>query len=1735
MKKRIIRLISFILAVAVVFTSVDATAYAEVASEIESPQEVGLGDEIDDLESTQECSEETSEDISEEELEETPEEAVDELTDEESEETTDVDVQDDKDGLITGFDSFDTITTEYKLALDSLKKKFPQQITAYVDEDKQIEIRIYEWTPIDDYDQWLGEYRFCPVIDTEYEISEDVDTPILLVKVENEEFGATGGSVSEEIENLPEGALQRPANSSELLYANNIPDKYDPVGTEKLPRVRNQGGWGTCWAHAAIGAVETNLIHQGIEDSSIDLSELQMAYFVYHDYADPKGLHQNNDYIDQAYNYLEIGGNQEQIAYAFMNMSSPVLEAYVPYSSASSSLVLGEEYAQGYNYAHVNDIIEISTSDSETIKNAILQYGSVVGGVNLNVNESTVEGQKARYSATYNSFYSQSGFRDHFVMIVGWDDNFPRTHFASDCQPEHDGAWLVRNSWGLDDYGLNGYFWLSYDDYAFVNSIICSAYSADENLYDNVYSHAPYYRGFDSPRGYANHCVVEDSYIVDAGEQIEAVTIKIYNAESQMEVTVSDGSTSSKGRISTTNAGIYTIKLDSPLIINDKTEVTVSADISINPTSSTDVVRVGSYVKYNRRVVDETKSHDWYIDGLKQEGCSGLRLLTNNVVPSGTDSEKIEVKNKSICDYPKTTHQIELSEDSTVSVTDIAWTSVDTSVATVDSNGVITIGGSSAPTVIEGRYGGSVVVRINVSAKPFKITYVIDDGVESIGLKTSFYPEDYYSGYLGSQKLYKPGYTHVGWAYSAGAQYPTVYNLMGVYHDVKVYPVWEKQRINVSFNIPLFVSDGEVYYGDSEWLVDVTADMAPFTLPNPPAEYAEIDGLTFSYWSTDRKGENPITEITSDDFAVTADTVNNEYVYNNFIVLYPQFGAKKVMVSLDTMGGTLPEGASTQLALDSNGSYSTLPVPTREGYSFDGWHLNSIDGQLINSGEAIALSDDHSLVAKWIPKLLKVTVDIGTGSELELGSVVSLIAPKNGATVYYKLIDAADDKAYTADEIKEASKYEEAIKFDTAGQYVIYAVAAKDGYIDSDISRFEYTVIDSSKDISQIVIEEDREEYEALNRPEGIWIAGVKSHTYTGSAFKLVPDNNATNKELGFRVYDGVTLLTYKTDYTYSLRNNKNVGEATLTITGKGNYAGNYKKNFEILQKNIADTDITAENVTVQFNNRAQKPSIKVTRVVDGKTVTLKNNTDYTYVWEQTAGAEDYGNKGVKESGTYTVKITGKDKGYTGVRTLDFTILDSGVVLMSKATIKIDKNTFAYDGTQKQPNVTLVQIGKNKLVEGTDYDVSYANNTAVGTAQVIITAKDGSSLYAGSKAVSFKITGTPLSKATFPTHATQIYDESAHEPYADAGAITYKKDRNSEAVELVEGTDYTLTYTKNINAGTATAIFTGINGYTGTVKKTFRIYQFDMKNDASASSKIKFTWADGTDTSLKEFNYTKGGVKPAVQVKFNDTILRQGVDYTVKYSNNSALNDGSNDKRIPTVTIAGKGNFKNTFVKTLTFKIVGTELSGDSVSMSAPDKVVSTKSNSYKVTPTLIDNETGKKLAAGTDYDKNYVYTYVDDVSVYRKSGRDYIKKSFAAGTVVDKDDIIPIGTEIRITVTGIKAYSGTFDTTYRINAGDISRASVALKDKNMKKYYSGKAQTISKDDIVVTQTYIIIDDATLKVKTVRETLDMSDYEIVSYTNNVKKGTATVVLRGTGALGGTKKYTFKINARDISN
>ncbi len=322
-----------------------------------------------------------------------------------------------------------------------------------------------------------------------------------------------------------------------------------------------------------------------------------------------------------------------------------------------------------------------------------------------------------------------------------------------------------------------------------------------------------------------------------------------------------------------------------------------------------------------------------------------------------------------------------------------------------------------------------------------------------------------------------------------------------------------------------------------------------------------------------------------------------------------------------------------------------------------------------------------------------------------------------------------------------------------------------------------------------------------------------------------------------------------------------------------------------------------------------------------------------------------------------------------------------------------------------------------------------------------------------------------------------------------------------------------MTYQKNVNVGTATVLIKGINSYSGTVKKSFKIIPCDMAADTAnfkyrVNGKV-YTSAEFANLSLVSV-YEKGGSKPDIEVYSIKTYkwLKEGKDYTLAYASNNAVTTEATKKQ-PNVSIIGKGNYKGKLNKT--FSIAAGKI--NSVHAIAADKCASAKAGAYLSKPVFTDAN-GKALKEGTDYIISGYTAYYPD-----KTSEELTKKS-AVSTV---------GTKIVISVNGKGAYAGETKVTYLIAAKTFKGAKVA----KIRKDYTGKEIVLTADDFKN-------EDGSSRVtmkdgKTQKELVYGKDFVIIegTYKNNIKKGTAMVTIKGCGEYGGTMQLKFTISQKSI--
>lgn len=365
---------------------------------------------------------------------------------------------------------------------------------------------------------------------------------------------------------------------SRLKKAAAVPSAYMNKLSElmiRYPGVRDQGKYDTCWAFSAIGLAEFDLIADNqTADKSIDLSELQLAYFTYNNAEDPLGgTFGDSLNIMNHENYLTMGGNLDFASRTLLQWEGVTDENRVPYALAPTTTTLAKSYAFDQDVAHLQNVYIINIHKNATqVKCEIMQHGSAGLGLYMdgtaNYVGSAVYAETGENVATYYCPTS-SVASNHAVNIVGWDDNFPASSFKN--KPAGNGAWLCRNSWSdKTENSINSYFWLSYYDKAIEDAAWIFDFESADN-YDYNYQ---YDGGADVGKllGISTSANIFKAKKAD-NELIKAVSISL-SKDASVPYTISvytnltnlhnpkSGVLAAKVSGTTTYAGTHTIRLD---------------------------------------------------------------------------------------------------------------------------------------------------------------------------------------------------------------------------------------------------------------------------------------------------------------------------------------------------------------------------------------------------------------------------------------------------------------------------------------------------------------------------------------------------------------------------------------------------------------------------------------------------------------------------------------------------------------------------------------------------------------------------------------------------------------------------------------------------------------------------------------------------------------------------------------------------------------------------------------------------------------------------------------------------------------------------------------------------------------------------------------------------------------------------------------------------------------------
>ncbi len=470
--------------------------------------------------------------------------------------------------------------------------------------------------------------------------------------------------------------------------------------------------------------------------------------------------------------------------------------------------------------------------------------------------------------------------------------------------------------------------------------------------------------------------------------------------------------------------------------------------------------------------------------------------------------------------------------------------------------------------------------------------------------------------------------------------------------------------------------------------------------------------------------------------------------------------------------------------------------------------------------------------------------------------------------------------------------------------------------------------------------------------------------TVTVGATKNYDNGNAVLPDVTVtRVVNGASVtLTPGTDYKVTAANNYNIGTASYTVTGIGNYTGSRTGTFNIV------ADLAAAEITIEGDYTAQSGGdTGYTVTYEGRTIEPEVDSVVLggVALDNTQYHVEYPSASNTNAGTGRINIIG-DGEYAGKEAyVTYTIEP---ITATKAAFKFtpSSSSAVYTGSDIKPGGTVKAYiyapgASTKswvtLTETTDYTISYSDNKNVGNAGVTIT---GNNNFIGEKTFSnaFEIKARDISTTTITVATGSEYDGT---PKTPAVSVSYGGQPISDA-------NYTVSYDNNIEVTTndskGIVTLTGKGNLTGTTTKTFdisaRSFIGNVRIELDGVDYGKPTGSSWTVNTPTTMEYTGFYVYPVVKVYDND-VLVSSTNYGVSYADN--VNVGTTAK----VIITGKKRYKGEAITT--FFTISKKSLGDGTKKDASislDK--SDIKNGNLVIKDTKKPEAHQTLTLGTDY-----------------------------------------------------------------------------------------------------------------------------------------------------------------------
>ena len=503
---------------------------------------------------------------------------------------------------------------------------------------------------------------------------------------------------------------------------------------------------------------------------------------------------------------------------------------------------------------------------------------------------------------------------------------------------------------------------------------------------------------------------------------------------------------------------------------------------------------------------------------------------------------------------------------------------------------------------------------------------------------------------------------------------------------------------------------------------------------------------------------------------------------------------------------------------------------------------------------------------------------------------------------------------------------------------------------------------------------------------KGMSVGKLPHVTYNGKSQKQKPE-----------VKDGNTLLTEGTDYTLSYsKDTTNVGTVTVTVEGKGNYAGEAEVTYEIMKRQVAlesasaskvydGTPLTKSEVTVGGDGFVEgevsglKAIGTVTNVADGE-------VDNEIVWDWAEGFGEGNYDITKTEGKLSIEPQSIDpsnpESYTGIKVGELSDL-------------------LYKGKDQFQEPTVTDAKGNLLVKDRDYTLAFDGDAKNVTDAGVSVTVSGIGNYKGDFSRSYKI--LPREVTVKSASASKAYDGT---PLFSHDVVV------TSAAGFVED---------DVASMTAPNSITEVGSLTNEIA-------IEWSNDVAAGNYVvskeegvlevtpKSVTAEGFSVEgLNDVTYNGLAQQQEPTVKDGDKTLTKDKDYTLSFTED-VTNVGT-----VRVAVTGKGNYTGSAdvaYQILPAKLIVTTPS-DSMVYNGKPLTAEGSIEGFVNNETAVFETTGSQTEVGES--ENAYAIYWSDEGTTAKRSNYTVEEHIGTLTVTEyADEIVAVANDVTMTYDGM-------------------------------------------------------------------------------------------------------------------